>query len=326
MSELDPHIAGLLAHIGSLGQPDLGDLPVPVIRAVMAENCRMMEGPPPADPLTVQPLSLAGAAGPLEGRLYRPAQGGNGLPGPFILFFHGGGFVAGGLDSHEMACRRLAALSGLPVLAATYRLAPEHPLPAAHDDALSILAQIGREGVSWGLDPARLVIAGDSAGANLALATALDAPADGGHIAGVLLFYPVLSFDHAFPSHTALGRDYLLTQRSMQTFTALSLPDQTQRADPRFSFLHRASMRHCPPVMLLTAGYDPLRDEGVALADRLLRDGVAVTHLPCPSLIHAFIHMTGVTPAVLPLLTQAAEWCRRTLRAADGAIRSPGAG
>ncbi len=312
MTELDPHIAGLLAHIRSLGQPDMGDLPVPVIRAVMTENCRMMEGPPPAEALTEQPLSLAGAVGPLEGRLYRPADAGNAGPGPAILFFHGGGFVAGGLDSHEMACRRLAALSGLPVLAATYRLAPEHPLPAAHDDALSILAQIGREGASWGLDPGRLILAGDSAGGNLALATALDAPVDGCRIAGVLLFYPVLSFDQPYPSRAALGRDYLLTERLIQAFNDFAIPDEAQRADPRFNLLHRGPMDHCPPVMLLTAGYDPLRDEGFALAARLSADGVTVTHRHEPSLIHAFIHMTGVTGAVQPLLAEAANWCRRT--------------
>jgi len=310
MTNLDPAIAGMLAHINGLGQPDMGDLPVGVIRAVMTENCRMMEGPPPAEPLTVQPLSLTGAAGPLEGRLYRPMSLG-GVPATAILYFHGGGFVAGGLDSHEMVCRRLAALSGLPVLAATYRLAPEHSLPAAHDDALSILAQIGCDGASWGLDPARLVIAGDSAGGNLALATALDAPADGPRITGVLLFYPVMSFDQPYPSRTKLGRDYLLTERSMQAFTAMSLPDEAQRADPRFNLLDRGPMRHCPPVMLLTAGYDPLRDEGLALAARLLGDGVTVTHCHCPTLIHAFIHMTGVTGVVQLLLERASQWCRQ---------------
>ncbi len=310
MTELDPAIAGMLAHINGLGQPDMGDLPVGVIRAVMTENCRMMEAPPPADPLTVQTLSLTGAGGPLEGRLYRPAGGGEG-PAPAILYFHGGGFVAGGLDSHEMACRRLATLSGLPVLAATYRLAPEHPLPAAYDDALSILAQIGREGRSWDLDPDRVIIAGDSAGASLALATALDAPVDSPHIAGVLMFYPVVSFVRDFPGRARLGRDYLLTERSIQAFAAMALPDHARRGDARYNFLDRGAMGHCPPVMLLTAGFDPLGDEGQALAARLSGDGVAVTHRPCPSLIHAFIHMTGVTPAVQPLLSEAATWCRR---------------
>lgn len=309
MTELDPHIAGLLAHIRALGQPDLADLPVPVIRMVMAENCRMMEGPPPTQPVTTQPLTLQGAAGPLDGRLYRPGDGGG--QGPGILYFHGGGFVAGGLDSHDLVCRRLAVLSGLPVLAATYRLAPEHPFPAAHDDALSILAQVGREGPVWGLDPARIIVGGDSAGANLALATVLDAPADGPRPCGVLLFYPAVEFAHDFPSRTALGRDYLLTERTMSAFTDLTLPDGADRADPRISLLRRATMGHCPPVMLLTAGYDPLRDEGMALAERLTAEGVGLRHLSCPTLIHAFIHMTGVTGAVQPLLAQAADWCRQ---------------
>lgn len=312
MTNLDPAIAGMLAHINGLGQPDMGDLPVGVIRAVMTENCRMMEGPPPAEPLTVQTLSLTGAAGLLEGRLYRSAGGAEG-PAPAILYFHGGGFVAGGLDSHEMACRRLATLSSLPVLAATYRLAPEHPLPAAHEDALSILAQIAQQGPTWGLAPDRVIIAGDSAGANLALATALDAPPDGPRVAGVLMFYPVVSFVRQFPGRARLGRDYLLTERSIQTFTAMALPDPARRGDARFNFLGRGPMGHCPPVLLLTAGFDPLGDEGQALATRLSADGVAVTHRHCPSLIHAFIHMTGVTPAIQPLLSEAATWCRRTV-------------
>lgn len=309
MTDLDPQIAGFLAHIRTLGQPDLADLPVPVIRAIMTENCRMMEGPPPAQPVTARPLTFQGTTGVLDGRLYNPDGGGD-LPGPAILFFHGGGFVAGGLDSHEMVCRRLAVLSGLPVLAATYRLAPEHPFPAAHDDALSILAQIGREGSAWGLDPSRLIVAGDSAGANLALATVLDAPAGGPRPCGVLLFYPALAFAEPYPSRTSFGSDYLLTERSMQAFTAMLLPDSARLADARINFLHRRDMSHCPPVMLFTAGYDPLRDEGQALADRLVADGVTVTHTQCPELIHAFIHMTGVTDAVLPMLEMAADWCR----------------
>ncbi len=319
MMELDPHIAGLLAHIRALGQPDLADLPVPVIRMVMAENCRMMEGPPPVQHVTMQSLTLQGAEGVLDGRLYRPTDGDG--SGPAILFFHGGGFVAGGLDSHEMVCRRLAVLSGLPVLAATYRLAPEHPFPAAHEDALSILAQIGREGPIWGLDPARIIVAGDSAGANLALATVLDAPTDGPRACGVLLFYPVVEFAYDFPSKSRLGSDYLLTERSMRTFTDLALPDMADRTDPRISLLRRSDVGHCPPVMLLTAGYDPLRDEGRALAERLAADGVKLRHLSCPTLIHAFIHMTGVTGAVQPLLTQAAHWCRQI---SGSAVDRPG--
>lgn len=312
MSELDPGIAGMLEHLRTLGLPDMGDLPVPAIRAALTDNCRTMEGPPPAMPVRVRPLSLTGVAGALEGRLYRLVDGEE-RPCPAILYFHGGGFVSGGLDSHDMVCRRLAALSGLPVLAATYRLAPENPLPAAHDDALSILAQIGREGGSWGLATDQLVIAGDSAGANIALATALDRPGDGPAVVGVLLFYPVISFDRDFPSRAKLGRDYLLTERSMQAFNAMALPDAAGRGQPRFNFLNRDGMGHCPPVMLLTAGYDPLRDEGQALADRLRSDGVALTHHHCPTLIHAFVHMTGITPAIQPLLSQAADWCRQRL-------------
>lgn len=313
MTDLDPGIAGLLAHINSLGQPDMADLPVPAIRAVMTQNCRQMEGAPPDRPVTAENLSLTGAAGPLDGRLYRPAAAAGEGPGPAILFFHGGGFVSGGLDSHEMVCRRLAALSGLPVLAATYRLAPEHPLPAAHDDALSILGHVGREGASWGLDPARLIIAGDSAGAHIALVTALEAPVGGPVPAGVLMFYPVVAMDRDFPSHAALGQGHLLTERSMRAFTSLALPDPAGRGDARINPLNRPSLDDCPPVLLFTAGYDPLRDEGQALADRLAADGVTVTHRHCPSLIHAFIHMTGVTGAVQPLLTEAALWCRDRL-------------
>jgi acetyl esterase len=121
----------------------------------------------------------------------------------------------------------------------------------------------------------------------------------------------VVSFVQEFPGHARLGRDYLLTQRSMQAFAAMAMPDDARRADPRYNFLDRGDMGHCPPVMLLTAGYDPLGDEGQALADRLSADGVAVTHRQCPTLIHAFIHMTGVTEAIQPLLKQAAEWCRQ---------------
>jgi len=127
------------------------------------------------------------------------------------------------------------------------------------------------------------------------------------------MFYPVISFDQPYLSRTALGRDYLLTEQTMQVFTAMSLPDEAQRADPRFSFLNRGPMHHCPPVMLLTAGYDPLRDEGLALAARLMADGVTLTHCHCPTLIHAFIHMTGVAGAVQPLLERASHWCRQAI-------------
>lgn len=310
---LDPAIAGLLGHINQSGQPDLSQLPVPVIRQVLRQNSLMMEAPVPDAGVERRDLILRGADGVLPGRLYTPP--GVPTPGPCLLFFHGGGFVAGDIDSHDPFCQRMALTAGIRVLSADYRLAPEHVFPAAHDDALSVLRQVLTEGAAWGIDPARVAVGGDSAGANLAVAAVLDVGDDVPFKPLCqILIYPVVDFVAERESRRRLGDGYLLTRASMDHFTNLAFPDPAHRADPRANLLARPCLTAAPSTLLVTAGYDPLSDEGLALVPAYRQAGVAVTHRHYASFIHAFIHMTGISPAIAPALADMAAWLAAAMR------------
>ncbi|MQP67276.1 alpha/beta hydrolase fold domain-containing protein [Niveispirillum sp. SYP-B3756] len=306
---LDPNIAGMLAELNGSGQPDMGSLPPAIIRQVLHDSCLAMEGPPDAVARVRRDINLTGASGPLPARLYTPA----GAPpvGPCLLFFHGGGFVAGDLDSHDGFCRRFAALSGLRVLSASYRLAPEHPFPAAHDDVLAVLRQVLAGQADPSIDPAHLAVGGDSAGGNLAASAVLDVANDQGPRPRLLLaIYPVVQFTHETESLRRCGEGYLLTRASMDAFTAMTFPDPESRGNRRANLLARPDLMEAPATLVVTAGYDPLMDEGCDLALALRRAGVPVAHHHHPALIHAFIHMSGVTPAVPQAIAKMAAFAK----------------
>lgn len=244
-------------------------------------------------------LEVAGAQGRRPARCYRPEDAGEG-PLPTLVLFHGGGFVIGDLDTHEGQCRRLCHDLGALVVSVDYRLAPEHPFPAAFDDALAATRWVAEHAGELGADPGRLAVGGDSAGANLAAGVAQACrDGHGPALAAQLLLYPVTDLSdpggEVYRSRVDNGEGYFLTRDDMRWFEACYVGGQGA-ADPRHSPLHGA-LAGLPPAVVVTAEFDPLRDEGEAYARALEAAGVPVTALRFDGLIHGFVDMTATSSA-----------------------------
>jgi acetyl esterase len=225
-------------------------------------------------------------------RLYRPQALGE---KPVLVYFHGGGWTMGDLDTHDVLCRQLCAAADVAVVAVDYRLGPEHRFPAAVDDCLAATRWVRQHAAGLGLDATRLALGGDSAGGNLAAVTALlmrdagDAPA-----AFQLLIYPCTDMRYGAPSHVHNGQGYMLTRDSVNYFRAQYIADDSQWADWRASPLLAPDLSRLPPALVLTAGYDPLRDEGLQYADALSAAGNRVQYICFERQIHGFITLGRV--------------------------------
>jgi acetyl esterase len=231
---------------------------------------------------------------PLPARHYAPPPGGG---SELIVFFHGGGFVFGDLDTHDGLCRMLAAHVGVHVLAVDYRLAPEHPFPAAAEDAHAALRWARANAAALGADPARVAVAGDSAGGNLAAVACQAARAAGEPQPALqLLIYPVTRFGSSYPSRELFGDGFFLTNSRMEWFDSHYLGGDPQRAlDPRASPLLSDGLAGLAPAIVATAAFDPLRDEGEAYAEALRDAGVPVLTRRFDGLIHGFVSAAGVS-------------------------------
>jgi acetyl esterase len=228
-----------------------------------------------------------------------------------VVFFHGGGWVLGDLASAAPTARAIAERMGLRVLAAQYRLAPEHPFPAAFDDCVAVLRAVRDEGSGW------LAVAGDSAGGNLAAAVALAARDEGLSLDAQLLFYPALVPAMDSPSHARYGEGYLLTSQAMRYYWASYGGGHRPADDWRFAPASAGSLAGVAPAVVTTAGFDPLRDEGDDYAARLMAEGVPTLVLPQPGLIHGWIDQAARVPAARQALDEAID-ALRSLR--DGAV------
>jgi acetyl esterase len=227
------------------------------------------------------------AGGDIAVRCYTPAGTG---PFPALVFFHGGGWVIGDIETHDGICRSLANAAGAVVASVDYRLAPEHRYPVAAEDAFAATRWVAAEGARLGVDPRRIAVGGDSAGGNLAAAVSLMARDRGGPALKLqVLVYPVT--DHSFDtvSYKDLAEGYMLTRAGMQWFWNHYLGPDGDGRQPYASPLQAPSVEGLPPALVMTAEYDPLRDEGEAYADRLRRAGVPVTVTRYPGLVHGFI-------------------------------------
>jgi len=244
--------------------------------------------------------SIPGPAGPLPVRRYTPvdAAGERRLGGssgerssaPLLVFFHGGGFVVGDLDTHDGLCRLLCRDAGVHVLAVDYRLAPEHPAPAAVDDCYAAYRWAVEHAAEFGADPARVAVGGDSAGGNLAAVVSQLARNDGFALPALqLLLYPVTDFANDTRSKTLFADGYFLTKKDMDWFRDNYLAGSPLDVDdPRISPLLAQDLSGLPPAMVLTGGFDPLRDEGNQYAEALAAAGVAVDHRQFGPVVHAF--------------------------------------
>jgi acetyl esterase len=263
----------------------------------------------------VRDLVAPGPHGPIPLRLYRPAAA-PAAGTAALVFFHGGGWVLGNLESHDGMCRHLAERSGCVVVAVDYRLAPEHKFPAPLDDAGAATAWVAAQAGALGLDPARIAVGGDSAGGNLAAALCLAARDAGGPaIAWQMLLYPATDFAMDTPSHRRFEEGHLLTRESMLWFRDHYLTSPEEAAAWRASPLRAASVAGLPPALVLTASHDPLRDEGEAYGRRLAEAGVPVTLWRVPGQIHGFLPMGKAIAASAAVLDRLAAALRTALSA-----------
>ena len=263
--------------------PSAESLPVPQGRRVVAENTAHTAGDQPIG--SVRSLRVAD----LPARLYVPS--GATAPGPLLVFFHGGGFWCGDLDTHDGACRFLARESGVRLLSVEYRQGPEDPFPAAHDDALAAYAWTVEHAADLGADPARLGVGGDSAGGNLAAGVALEAVRQGWPCAVQLLVYPATLVRHDTRSAELFGAGFYLTSEFMDR--AQLYARNTPADDPRLAPQHATIPDGVAPALVYTAGFDPLRDEGEAYAEKLRAAGVPVELTRFADQIHGFFNIVG---------------------------------
>jgi acetyl esterase/lipase len=271
---------------------------------------RTMLGEPAVPGVRTRNVNVAATDGTMPARLYEPANLAAGSP--LLVFFHGGGWVIGSLDTHDGVCRYLAHHANVRVLSVGYRLAPEHPFPVAADDAFAAYRYAVEHAEALGADPAAVAVGGDSAGGNLAAVVCLDAVAHGGpRPVFQLLFYPTTDPSTRRRSRDLFADGFFLTDADMTWFVDHYLPDTQTRTDPRAAVLLAADLRGLPPTYLATAGFDPLRDEGNAFADRLREAGIPVVKRQHDDLIHGFANF-------IPLGTR----FREAVAEAAGALRT----
>jgi acetyl esterase len=241
-------------------------------------------------------------------RRYLPEAPGS--PRPGVVYFHGGGWLAGDLETHDGVCRALCAASGAAVIAVDYRLAPEHRFPAAHEDAKAVVQALQRDGAALGVDGARLAVAGDSAGGNLAAVVALQVSG----LRGQVLVYPITDCVEESPSYDAFATGHFLTRAAMRHFIRTYLPEAADRARVEASPLrHAEAFAGAPPALVITAEADVLRDEGRAYAEALRRAGVDVEALEGRGMLHGFFNLQGLGEAKR-VMARTGAWLRQRLQ------------
>ncbi len=307
---LHPQVAELLERAARSPLPPYYEMPAHVARRIYRDTRAALSPKAPE----VAETRLLVAPGPVALRCYRPL----GAPAderlPALVYFHGGGWVIGDLDTHDVLCRQLANGACCAVYSVDYRLAPEHPFPAAVEDCIAALGFVASR-------HPRVAVGGDSAGGNLAAVAALHARDHGGpRIAGQLLIYPATDQRMQQPSIRRNGEGYLLTKQGMEYFQALYLPRKEDLVDWRASPLLAQRLAGLPPAYLITAGYDPLADEGRAYAERMAREGVEVAYREYPDMVHGFILFGGALDTAHAAVAECCEKLRAFLERETHAV------
>jgi len=294
MSALHAQLVALLERAAKSPLPAYYDVPPAVARRLYRDSRGALTPDPPAVE-SAQLLMAPSAAGPVPVRAYRPKGAGKDEILPALVYFHGGGWVIGDLDTHDVVCRTLCNGARCAVFSVEYRKAPESPFPAAVDDCFSALSFVSGNSDSLKVNAKQIAVGGDSAGGNLATVMALTARDAGGPaISFQVLIYPGADQRMAHPSIKRNGEGYLLTEKSMLYFRSHYLPDPKDWLDWRASPLLAKSLAKLPPAFVLTAGFDPLVDEGKEYAERMRKEGVKVEYRNYPDMVHGFITMGRV--------------------------------
>jgi acetyl esterase/lipase len=308
---LDPQARAVLDLVKKVGRPSYDQLSPAEAREQYRETRTALQ--PEAPEMTVKDLAASSAAGPIPLRLYRPP--GAGAPLPALIYFHGGGWVIGDLETHDVLCRQLAQQAGCVVVAVDYRLAPEHKFPAAVDDCWAATHWIAAHAGELGIAGHRLAVGGDSAGGNLAAVIAVMAR-DAGNpaLAFQLLIYPATDMTRVAPSHAEFADGYLLTRNLTGWFTAQYMRNADDETDWRASPSRVPSLNGLPPALIMTAGFDPLRDEGETYARRLREAGVTVDYICYGGMIHGFLPLGRALDTATRAVAHAAASLRHALR------------
>jgi len=309
---LDPQAQALIASL--VGAKPVEQMTVQEMRDGLEQRTLVTGGTPePVDQVIAG--EVPGAGGVIPVRIYVP-QGSRPMPG--LVYFHGGGWARGSLNTHDPLCRSLANAGGCIVVSVDYRMAPEHTFPAAIDDAAAATRWVAQNAPRLGIDPRRVAVGGDSAGGNLAAAvTLLLRDAGGPPLVHQLLLYPVTDYNFGTASYVANAEGYMLTRAAMRFYWRIYLRSEADANDQRASPLRARDFSNLPPALVITAEFDPLRDEGRAYADRLRRAGTPVVYRDYAGMVHGFATMAGVLDQGKQAVQDAAAALREAFRVAD---------
>ena len=311
---LDPQAQAVIELVARSGRPAYHTLSPKDARQLFLET-RPASTPTPPSIGRVRNVVAETPQGAIPLRVYRPAGEPDHTSLPAYVYFHGGGWVIGDLETHDVLCRQLTAASGAGVVAVDYRLAPEHKFPAAADDAWAATRWVVDHAAELGLDGARLAVGGDSAGGNLAAVVALMARDAGGPaIRQQVLIYPVTDVMRETRSYADFADGYMLTRDSMRWFIAHYLRSKDDARDWRVSPLRAPSLAGLPPALIVTAGFDPLRDEGEMYAGRLRDAGVMVDYVCYGGMVHGFAGMGKLIDTAQRVVSLIGDTLRQALR------------
>jgi acetyl esterase len=305
---LHPKVEKLLANMARAGLKPIWETPLAEARMLMVETSRLLGPPEPV--YAVFDHAISGPAGAIPIRVYRPSE----KMGPVVVYFHGGGWVIGSIDSHDGYCRSLANAADCIVVSVDYRLAPEHVYPAAAEDAYAAVCWVSGNFETLGAKPGPIGVAGDSAGGNLAAVVSLMARDQGGPEIGCqVLVYPITDCNFQTASYLHFAEDFFLTRQAMIWFWDQYCPNLLEREDAYASPLRAKNLMGLPPALILTAEFDPLRDEGEAYAARLQNAGVESKAVCYDGMIHGFTRRFQLLDEAHQALSETVNWIQSHL-------------
>lgn len=305
---LHPKVERLLANMARAGLKPVWDTPLSEARMLMVETSRLLGPPQPVH--SIEDHAIAGPQGEVPIRIYRPSE----KVLPIVLYFHGGGWVIGSIDSHDGYCRSLANAAECVVVSVDYRLAPEHTYPAALEDAYAAVFWVSRNASAIGSKPGTVAVAGDSAGGNLAAAVSLMARDRGGPKVGCqVLIYPITDCNFQTASYLHFAEDFFLTREAMIWFWDQYCPVLSDRQQPYVSPLRAKSVENIPPALILTAEFDPLRDEAESYAAKLQAAGVECKLVRYEGMIHGFTRRFQLLDEAHHAMNETVSWIQSHL-------------